>query len=199
MLAQYDGLVIGGSGEFYLDGGKAEDDEARMRAFEILERVRPLILYALENQVPLLGVCFGHQLVAEVRGGAVRRDNSQEKFGSHDVAKQAVAVDDPLFAELPESFSAQYWHKDSVTVLPEGAQPLACGERCSYAALRYGPTAYTVQFHPELSPQDAVDRLSRYPEYLPAGVDVDSVVKPSPEAAQLIPAFLDRIVGRKRA
>ncbi|MDO8561351.1 MAG: hypothetical protein Q7S05_00800, partial [bacterium] len=61
LLAGYAGVIFGGSSYLYLDGGCAENDPARLAAAAILLRVRPLISYALEKGVPLLGICFGHQ------------------------------------------------------------------------------------------------------------------------------------------
>lgn len=193
ILKGFDAVIIGGSGELFLDGGKSVDDPARAKAWEILERIRPLVDHIFATNTPLLGICFGHQLIAEIRGGAIKHDTEQHKVGSHEVSKNND-VHDSLFANMPDSFVAQYGHKDSVTMLPDGAEVLAKGERCNFSALRYGAHAYTFQFHPELTAAEVAGRLKNYPGYLPEGVSVEELVRESPEASELVPAFIRALV-----
>lgn len=86
---------------------------------------------------PLIGVCFGHQIIAQALGGTV------EKFdGGWSVGPQTYD-----FGGTPKTVQA--WHQDQVTKLPEGAEVVAGNEFCRYAALVYPGKAYTVQPHPE--------------------------------------------------
>ena len=105
-------------------------------------------------------------------------DETQSKSGSHEVHLTEEGSSDKLFKTLPKSFVAQYWHKDSVTNLPEGAMILATRPSCRFSALRYGDNVYTTQFHPE------VERITS-----------DENPKPSPEASRLIPLWIERIVA----
>lgn len=149
-LAGYDGVIFGGSSDFDFHGGRPEDDPVRAVSMQILDRTRPLVARALEIELPILGVCFGHQIIANMHGGNVHNDKQQNKFGGHEVHLTEEGKRDPLFKHLPKSFTAQYAHKDSVTNLPKGATLLATGSSCRFSALRYGKKAYTVQFHPEI-------------------------------------------------
>jgi GMP synthase (glutamine-hydrolysing) len=196
LLANMDGVILGGSGEFDLDGGRGADDPARVAAHKAKENAETLAAYIIERDIPFLGVCFGHQLVADVRSGRVTNDHAQKKVGTFDVWLTDVGRHDPLFTSLPSVFPAQYGHKDSVTSLPQGAELLAFGDSCAFSALRYGSRAYTVQFHPELTEQDVIWKLKNSPGYLPEGVSAESIVRPSPDASAIIPLFIENIVRR---
>jgi GMP synthase (glutamine-hydrolysing) len=128
-------------------------------------------------------------------GGYVSHDESQNKAGSFDVVLTADGLTDRLFSALPDTFVAQYGHKDSVTSLPRGATLLAQGPACRFSALRYGRSVYSVQFHPELDADGVMSRIRNTVGYLPAGVDPCSVVRPSPHASRIVPLFVECIVG----
>ena len=197
ILKGYDGIVLGGSGDFDLHGGREERAPARLMAAIILSRIRALITYAFAQNTPVLGICFGHQLIAEMYGGHVTHDSKQKKSGSFEVRLTDDGRSDPLFSTLPDSFLAQYGHKDSVTGLPEGAVLLALGSACLFSALRYGKKVYTMQFHPELTAQDSIQKLKESPGYLPQGIAAESIVRESPEASKLIPAWIERVVEER--
>ncbi len=196
LLTDIDGVILGGSGEFDFDGGRADDDDARRISHEIVARLSDLLSYIHEHHVPLLGICYGHQIVAEHQGVSVRNDPMQKKVGSYLVTLTEAGKNDPFFGTMPESFMAQYGHKDSLTALPQGAELLATGAACKFSALRYGPLAYTVQFHPELTAQDVETKLRLSPGYLPEDADTGELIKPSPEASTLIPRFIELIRSR---
>lgn len=102
--------------------------------------------------VPLIGVCFGHQLMADALGGRA------EKFsGGWSVGRQRYELvgDAPFGAEasLDGALTLHAFHQDQVTAPPPDAKVLARSEACAYAALAYGepaaPQAISVQAHPE--------------------------------------------------
>lgn len=194
MLDGYDALIIGGSSDFFLHGGKAADDAERAGAYEVLERIRPLVEHVIDRDFPTLGICFGHQLIAEVRGGNVTHDHAQKKMGTFDVRLNEEGRKDRLFADLPEIFAGQYAHRDSVTTLPRGAVSLAAGDCCRFSALRYGNNVYTFQFHPELCAEDLLCAREAAETYLAPGVALESILRESPEASQLIARFVSTIV-----
>ena len=173
------GVIFGGSADFDFDGGRPKKDPARIISLIILSRTRNLVAYALEKKIPLLGICYGHQIIANVFGGDVQHDKEQSKFGSFEVTLTEEGKRDRLFKDFPPAFIAQYAHKDSVMQLPEGATLLAESPMCKFSALRYTDTAYTMQFHPE------VEKFSIATEPL----------KPSPEASKLVPLWIERIVA----
>ncbi len=194
LVAPYGAVILAGSGDFDFDGGRAHDDDARRTSYMIAKRLRELVLFAIENDFPLLGICYGHQIVSEVLDVRVVHDQSQKKIGSHPVILTEAGKEDPLFRELPERFIAQYGHKDSLSDIPPGAVLLAQSECCKTSALRFGSRVYTMQFHPELSHEDILWRSQNLPNYLPEEMDPESIVKPSPEASTIIPRFLETVV-----
>ena len=193
ILAGYDGVMFGGSTDFDLDGGRSEKDPARIMAVRIVSRTRLLVSYALEHNLPVLGICFGHQIIAQMHDGKVVSDVEQKKVGSHEVHLTPEGERDPLFNGFPKNFFAQYWHGDSITKLPTGAVLLATGPTCRFSALRYGERAYTLQFHPEAN-YSRFSELLKQSGNVPEGVDIGSVVRETPEASTLIQTWIERIV-----
>ena len=98
---------------------------------------------------PLVGICFGHQIIAQAFGGQV------EKFAG------GWAVGRHLYEIEGETLALNAWHQDQVTVLPEAAQLVGRSAFCAHAALRYGPNIYSVQPHPEFTPE-MIDLLIRH-------------------------------------
>ena len=174
------GVIFGGSAEFDFHGGRIEKDPARLMSFIILSRSKNLISFALAEKIPFLGICYGHQLIANMYGGKVDNDKGQSKFGSYEVQLTEDGKRDPLLGQLPEHFFTQYAHNDSVTTLPEGATLLAEGSRCRFSALRYGDKGYTFQFHPE------VMRLEYH------GIKRQD----SPEASTIIRLWIEHVVEK---
>ncbi len=127
----YDGAVVTGS------AASVYWDEPWIDA--LLSWVRE----AVDRGLPHLGVCYGHQVLAEALGGTV------EAMGAYEIGYNEVrrVGDSRLLADLPDEFVVFTTHRDAVTELPPGARPIAEN--------RYGNHGFeldrvsTVQFHPE--------------------------------------------------
>ncbi|MBC7139922.1 MAG: type 1 glutamine amidotransferase [Defluviimonas sp.] len=95
---------------------------------------------AHEARVPMVGICFGHQIIAQALGGRVERH----------AGGWAVGPQDYDFGG--ETLTLNAWHRDQVVERPAGAERAATSPFCENAALVYGDRAFTVQAHPEFSP-----------------------------------------------
>ena len=155
---------------------------------------------AVERGVPILGVCFGHQLLAYACGGAVARMAAGPEYGTAEVALTDDAATDPLFRRLPPRFPAQESHCEAVTSLPPTAVLLARSPKDRHHAFRIGTCAWGVQFHPE-RPAAPTRRMLDHnrPSLEKAGVDVARVldgVRECPDSERLLPAFRDLAMAR---
>lgn len=113
------------------------------------ERLAPWIRRWIDNRTPLLGICFGHQLVAHAMGGRVGEHPRGPEIGTIRISIRPEAATDFLFGDQPSEFSAHVTHWQTVLRLPAGAVCLAESDIEPHHAFRIGPCAWGVQFHPE--------------------------------------------------
>jgi GMP synthase (glutamine-hydrolysing) len=144
------------------------------------------------GRVPLLGVCYGHQLIAHALGGKVDWMAGGPEYGTVEAALQPAARTDPLLAELPDRFLVQAAHHQSVARLPSEAVLLADGATGVHAA-RFMPMTWGVQFHPEYDETISIALLEYVRDDLGKhGYDVDgaiAAVRPSPVALRVLTRF----------
>ncbi len=119
-----------------------------------------------DNAKPVLGICLGAQLIAEVMGGRVG-PMAQPEIGVLDVETLSDAAEEALLAGFPARAKAVQWHLYAIMELPPGARRLMYSPACENQAFRIGRAVYGMQFHMELS-ADMVQAVDAYPEYVAA-------------------------------
>jgi GMP synthase-like glutamine amidotransferase len=181
--ARFDGAIaLGGSPGAY---------EAKLLG------ARHWIREAVLRDTPFLGICLGGQLLAAAVGGFVGR-GSRPEVGVHDVFLTDAATRDPLFGGLPRRFPVLGWHEDVFT-LPRRAVPLAGSIAYERQAFRFGESAYGLQFHPEVRPEDLA-RWAAVPGYAAlverVGADWDEVMAALEQAAPELDALAEELLER---
>ncbi|PWE33790.1 GMP synthase [Maritimibacter sp. 55A14] len=132
-----------------------------------LAEEKALIRDAVEGRgIPYLGLCLGHQLLAEALGGTVGKAATPE-IGVMEVQLTEAGASGVLFDGLPERFNCLQWHGAEVSQMPAGAQCLATSPACAVQAMKWGTRAASAQFHVETE-ADTVANWAAIPAYAAA-------------------------------
>ncbi len=136
-----------------------------------IEPLKTLIRAIAAARAPLIGVCFGHQIMAEALGGAAVKFPGGWGIGRHTYKTMNLPS---WAADTPDEISIHAIHQDQVVKRPPDATAIASNEFCENAALIYGdpeaPYAISIQPHPEFSDKFVKDliavRLDTFPAHL---------------------------------
>jgi len=119
-----------------------------------IEPLKAFLRACVAAGVPVVGICFGHQILAEALGGRVVKSGRGWGLGVQDYE---LVAHPGWMAGLPDRFAVRALHQDQVVALPPGATVLARSPHCAFAALAYGdpesPDAVSLQPHPEFGPE----------------------------------------------
>ncbi|MDF1664090.1 MAG: gamma-glutamyl-gamma-aminobutyrate hydrolase family protein [Planctomycetota bacterium] len=155
----------------------------------------------LEKDIPVLGVCFGHQMICTVRGGQVTKSNRGYEVGTVTLQATAEGLADPLFGPLfrDEEMLVNESHGDSVSVLPDDTIILAKNDHDGFQALRHSEKVWSVQFHPEIGLAEAKAVMEDYrPSLESKGLNVDNLLESAqetPDARSVIQHFVSYVRG----
>jgi GMP synthase-like glutamine amidotransferase len=146
--------------------------------------------FVVEMRRPYLGICLGHQLLADALGGRVGLAEPPE-IGVLTVSKSAAGKADPAMAGVPDPLPVLQWHSAAVLELPPGATILAESEVCPVQAFRYGDHAYGMQFHVEVIAQTVTDwaAIPEYAQALEKALGANAVVQLDEVVASALPQF----------
>jgi GMP synthase (glutamine-hydrolysing) len=169
------GLVVLGA-----PGGCADD-----RASEHLVAERQLIAEAVGLGMPVLGVCFGAQLLAVALGGGVVTDGVLE-VGIGSAALTDAGRADPVVGSSQSELTVLHWHRDSY-VLPPGAVRLATSGARTEQAFRVNDNAYGLQFHVEINRDVAAVIADQMPD---GALPTDAVARASSWGNRVLDRFV---------
>jgi GMP synthase-like glutamine amidotransferase len=143
-----------------------------------------------ERGMPFLGICLGHQLLADALGGEVA-PMAQPEVGILDVELTPAGRSDPLLAGLPQGFKCLQWHGAEVVEPPTDAAVLASSPACAVQALRVGENAYGLQYHVELTASTVSEwaQVSAYKQSLERVLGANALPRLDAEARLRMPAF----------
>jgi GMP synthase (glutamine-hydrolysing) len=132
----------------------------------------------VDLQIPLLGICFGHQLLAQALNGTVGFHPRGKEIGTKKIFLLPECNDDPLFSGFPETIAVQTAHAQTILSLPRNAICLASNAFEANHVFKIGKCAWGVQFHPEFSPAIMRQYISRQSESLQkAGLNPEKLLK----------------------
>lgn len=176
--ASADAWIITGARSSVLDGDS--------RVARLLDWIRREV----EEEVPLLGVCYGHQAVAAALGGRVERHPGGWELGTVGIELTPAGRADRLFQGFPRRFQVHTTHEDQVVEPPDGAVVLARNAHSPFQALAVGPACRTVQFHPEVDVPIARDFVDRRRHL----IDREPAVGETPLGARVLANFVNGFV-----
>jgi GMP synthase-like glutamine amidotransferase len=163
-----------------LGGPMDADDEV---ASPWLHAEKRLIADCIAMGSPVLGICLGAQIIAEVLGGKVKR-NPVKEIGWYPVDKIAQEDPESLFADWPDSFVAGHWHGDTFD-LPVGLKPLYSSEACVNQAFVFDRCVVGLQFHVEWTEKSVADLVGECSAELDGGgpwvMSADEILDEAPQ------------------
>lgn len=180
-------------------GGSSDVSVIQPDRYPFIEPIKRLLVYCLDNAIPVFASCLGFQAAVEALGGKVILDKANLEMGTYVIRVTEAAATDPLFHDVPAQFWAISGHKERAIELPKEAILLAYSDLCPYHAFKIpGKPFYGFQFHPEVDAQDMGGRIVRYQNvYLESDEQLARIlasIKETPIANDLIGKFVDRVL-----
>lgn len=180
-IAGFSGVIVTGSHDMVTDRK------------EWSEHTAAWIPSVIAAGVPLLGICYGHQLIAQAMGGKVGFNPRGSEFGTVDVQLSEHSINDLLFNGFPRKIRAHVSHAQSVLSLPPESILLASSPKDPHQAYSIGDHVWGVQFHPEFDADIVGTYIKAYADVLSAeGLDPERLfdtLEDTPYGERLLKRF----------
>jgi GMP synthase (glutamine-hydrolysing) len=192
LLDEVEALFIGGAGKY-----------SATQTYPWTEPLHDLVRRAVNRQLPTLGSCWGHQVIARALGGTVVHDPDHSELGCGWVELTDAGGTDPLFGRFSSRFRANMGHHDRVAELPAGTTELARNDQPNQAYRMDAAPIYGTQFHSELDARRERERILVYREYYRSALPDEETVQrvldnlaDTTEVDNLLYDFLTTFVAR---
>lgn len=151
-------VILGGSGEFFLGEGAGEGTW--------LPKIFAFIDEIYKRDVPVFGICFGHQLLLKHAGAQIERIPEMKELGTLAEFLQPAASADPIFKDFPTQFDAILAHQETPVNIPDNIQLLVSSQRVVASGVRIAERrAWGVMFHPDMNMASIRERFAMFPNY----------------------------------
>jgi len=153
-----------------------------------IQLLKNKIIYAHKNSIPILGICFGHQIISSALGGKVIKNPNGWELGSYKIKINDYGMASPLFKGVNLDDYFYFSHEDVVSKLPDSALELA-RNNMGLQAFSIEDKIFGVQFHPEFSPEI----MNRYVQvrYQKGIIDTCNSITESKSSYQVILNFIN--------
>jgi len=190
LASDYAGVIVTGSHDMVTDHA------------DWSERTAEWLWKTVKMEIPTVGICFGHQLLAYALGGKVGNNPNGWEFGTVVVTPNATGAQDELIGDFDGPFKAHMFHRQSVLELPNGAVTLAVTRKDACAAFSVNRCAWGLQFHPEFDSRiEKVYVLHHKDELVQQGANLQDVFSSCMETGcghTIFQRFLKVVTDRER-
>ncbi len=157
-------------------------------------QVETWITHLIDQHTPILGICYGHQLVAQALGGKVDFHPLGREIGTVPIELTEHSRHDPLFSQSPSQFYANVTHAQSVIELPPGGILLGWNDYEPIQAFRFQDNVWGVQFHPEFTADIMRFYLfERFDSLIEQGLDIKVLfdnIQTTPDSRAVLDNFI---------
>ncbi len=156
----------------------------------------------IQREVPVIGICLGAQLIANILGASVKK-NTYEEIGWFPV-KRTKGLQDERVQDLPLSFDVLHWHSDTFDI-PSGASNFIVSDGCANQGFVYGDNVLGLQFHLEMLPSNvhAIYQECGQPEksgtYIQSLEEMLAPTEKFQQAGKILEEFLQAFIFAKMA